>query len=453
MASALERAEARFSSKSALDRAEEQYGAQPSAPAGQSAKDVAMRQVEAGDPEPSAPIKGPSQLKARALGAVQGLTSGFAPDILELGGRDPLAEALASAVDPKVREAVEHRNKMQEGAGRELRKEIDQTRDALPGEFLQGELAGAIAQPGPKLGAAAKGASVSQKVLRAAGNAGLAAGEGTLYATGTGGNAAVGAGASAGANLVAGRLGGAAQRLAARGEAKAAEAVTKAAAKAGGEAAEEAAPAAQQTVVRVMRPDGKGIQLIGSVEKIEDGIATVYAMGKRQRVPVDRLQPIKAVPFKGETKAAETVVEKTTEKAAKNDNGRTALGALALAGGGAYAIPAMLEDPDKAVEKLAKGAAGAAAGLALIKGKQAGTALAERGAAAASRALDTAAGRVTRHLAGSATGGARRVGAGLLAKIVVGRQKGQDTTQLELEALDGGATPAEVQSAINAGSR
>jgi hypothetical protein len=437
---------------SALERARAKYG-QAEAPATGAANPgaaaVAMEQI--GEIEHSAPVKGPSQFKARALGAVQGFTSGFAPDILELGGREPLAEALASAVSDKSREAIEHRNKLQEGAATELRKDIDQTRSALPGEFLQGELLGAVAQPGPKLGAAAKGASMAEKVVRAAGNAGLAAGEGALYAAGTGGNAGVGATVSGAANLVAGRLGGAAQRLAARGEARAAGAVTKVAAKA---ADKEAAPAVQQTVVRVMRPGGEGIQAIGSVEKIEDGIATIYAQGKRIKAPVEQLQPIKAVPFKGQPKAAEAAVEKVTEKGTSaGAKGATLAGSLALAGGGAYAIPVLLEDPDKAVEKLAKGAAGAAAGLALLKGKQGATRLAEIAAAKGAKAMDTAAGRVTRALAGQAAASGRRVGAGTLARIVTGRRAGQNTAQLEQQAVSEGATPEEVQTAVRAGSR
>ncbi len=497
MASALDRAEAKYAPRrSALDEAEERYGTPAPAPTGQSAKDVAMRQVEQGDPSPSAPVTSPSQFKARALGAVQGITSGFAPDIVEMGGHEPLIEALAGAASPGVKEGNEQRDEMQRGAADSLRAENAAASHALPGEFLQGELLGALAQPGPKMGAAAKGAGMLAKVGRAAGSAALAGGEGALYAAGTGGDVGVGAGVGAGANLIAGRLGGVAQRLAGRGEQRAASATAAAAAKAAAKDADDvakaarakvataglpvpAAPGVTNQVVRVLGKDGKSIHAIGSVEKVDGDMVTVFAGGHRIEVPTSRIQPIGPITSSGvvnagsrdadklvaaaekEAAKAEAAAKKAGAAAAKADRaakgGNKGFAKLATAAGvggaGAYAIPSIIEDPDKAAGKLAKGAAGAAAGLALLKGKAGAAKLAEKGAYAASKALDTAAGRVTRAVSGAAARSTRNVGAGLLARIVLGRQKGQDTSGIEQQALQGGATPQEVQSAVNAGSR
>jgi hypothetical protein len=458
---------------------------------GLTARDRALRQEPEFEPSPPVKDERTGAVKAFLLG---GANTAAVPYLMEEGGKPQGAEALTERIGitmgwipENVREAE---NKLRETGARNLRADISKAEGDRPAEFLTGELATAAALPGPKGGPLARAA--------------IGGAEGVMMSAPQGGNPLAGGAASAAASGLGGLLGKAVGKFAARGQQKAAAATAAVAAKEAAKHADDAAaaarakvataaaaPAAGETatnqVVRVMSPDGKGIQAIGSIEKMDGDIATVFAGGRRLEVPADRLQPIKTVTSSGtvaspprdadkltaaaerEAKKLEAAAKKANAAAKKADvaahraggGGNRGFEKLTKAavvgggtiGGGIYVAKDAIQDPDKAAKRLGEaGAVGAAAFLA-AKGKKGAGRLAEIAATKGAEALDTAAGRVTRALAGQASASGRRVGAGTLARIVMAARSGQPTAQLEQQAAAEGATPEEVQTAVRAGSR
>ena len=376
-----------------MPAAEAPVGRQPFP--GSSARDIALAQGP--DTDPSAPTRDTATSRGLAvgLGAAQGATFGqFKRVMADPFFGDPdmrIGRTAAMAAQKPIAEA---------GA-----KAVDKAESDRPGEFLAGEVVGSLVAPGPKIGAAGKAASVGEKLLRVAGKAGVAAGEGALYAEGTGGDAKTGAGVGAGASLAGSTLGKVGRvvrdRLAARVAKPAAEV-----------AAAAAGPAAPVHVVRVMSKDGKNLVAVGSVEKMEDGVATVYAGGKRMQVPAERLQTIKVkAPITTAPKGKAPKVDPKPE-----DGQEKLLSAVAdkVMTAGAIGVPTLggvasaIDDPAKAAERGLKGIGLGIAGAVALKGRRAGMRLVEK-AASASQSEKLAA-RVAKALAGRAARGARRVG-------------------------------------------
>lgn len=419
MPSALEEAEAlEAAPMSALDEAEAlpdpRLMATPAPRGSGTARDVAARQLSESASDPDAVVRDTATTRGEAgvLGAARGLGMGDAGRALRFteGMGEPV-DVFMAASDPQRQEV--------EGEIRRLTEKAEKDR---PGEFLAGEVAGsAVPQSGVPLPTAAKTAKPLAKLAAAGGKAVAAAGEGAVYAANTGGDVKTGAAAGA-AGSALGQVIGKAGRAVRDRLAKPAEnrAATAAAATAARETADTAAQAAKplQDAAATARAAADRATAIAK-ESAEAGRASAPAQKKTAAEAVKAALEARQAAFAAlkAAKAAERTAKKTETAAAKAADGSPsfvrqvagAVGATGVAAGyGASAIPEVLENPDKAVEKGVKAVGLGLAGAALLKGKRVAGRVA---GTAAARLKGSTAAAVTAKLGERVATGARRVGA------------------------------------------
>lgn len=341
-----------------------------------------------------------SRVAAIGMGLLQGLSFGQGRDIVRVGkGNDPLTEP----ADPRRMTVEEFRARERVGKERSDRK-FDQAELDRPGEFIGAELAGAVMAPGPKVGSAAKGASVLERGARVAGRAGVAAGEGAVYAEGTGGDEKKGAGAGFLASLAASGLGKVAKRIGARLLGKAEQKATNEAAV---QTTQQAADEAQKAAATArLAADATAGSKVGKDMRKRAAFADKNA---REAVKAAKAAAKAAAPPK-ERPALEAVVA----------------GALGVGGATAVSLPAIVADPSKATSEIPKIGLGlAAAALPKIgrKGRQVAESAATRVAARAAKVSPA-----TTAAAGQVGAGARRVASGAASEVQPAQDK-KPTTQ------------------------
>jgi hypothetical protein len=208
------------------------------------AADVAEDQIE--DIEPSAPAEPISRPLSVGLGILQGVFGEEARKIVRVGRQN---DPLLTNADPRAMSVEEFRARERTGQQRSDQV-FDRAEAERPREAQFGMAVGIVGAPGPKANKARK---VAGKVVGKVGE------------------------------LVRNKLAKRATNLA---EAAAPD-VVRVMSNEGKRAAE---------VVRVMSADGQRAVTVGTVEKIKDGVATVFAGGKRFEVPAERLQAVAARP-------------------------------------------------------------------------------------------------------------------------------------------------------------